>query len=48
MLQSYFFSDLKLLILDYNALDKRGKYILRHYLFGHEIIQNYLKIGVTH
>ena len=35
-------------MLDHNALDKKGKYILRHYLFGDKIIKNCLKIGATH
>ena len=26
----------------------KGKNILRHYLFGNKIIQNYLKIDATH
>ena len=33
---------------DDNALDKRGENILRHNLFGDKIIQNCLKIDVTH
>ena len=36
------------LILHHNALDKRGKNILPHYLFGERIIQNCLKIDTTH
>ena len=38
----------QLLILDHNALDKREKNILRHYLFGNKTIQNCLKIDETH
>ena len=34
-------------MLDYNALDKKGKYILCHYLFGYKIIQSCLKIDAT-
>ena len=41
-------SMLQLLILDHNALDKRGKNILHHYLFGDKIIKNCLKIDATH
>ena len=29
-------------------LDKRGKNILLHYVFGDKIIQNYLKIDAIH
>ena len=39
---------LQLSILDHNVLDKRGKTILSHYLFGDKIIQNCLKIDATH
>ena len=38
----------KQLILDHNALDTRGKNILRHYLFRDKGIQNCLKIDATH
>ena len=33
---------------DDNTLDKRGKNILRHYLFRDKIIENCLKIDATH
>ena len=36
------------LILDHNALDKRGKNILRPYLLGDKIIQNCFRIDATH
>ena len=42
--------DLKIVYYNnyYNALDKRGIIILRHYLLGDKIFQNYHKIGATH
>ena len=39
---------MQLLILNHNVLDKRGKNILHHYLFGDKTIQNCLKIDATH
>ena len=39
---------LQLLILDSNALDKRGKNIFRRNLFGDKIIKNCLKKDTTH
>ena len=38
----------QLLIPDHHALDKRGKNILHHYLFGDNIIESYLRIDATH
>ena len=35
-------------MLNHNALKKRGKHILRHYLFGDKIIKNCLKLDATY
>ena len=35
-------------VIVYDALDKRGKNILPHYLFGDKIIQKCIKIDATH
>ena len=43
----FFLSDLKTIILNHDALHKRGKNILRHYLFRDIIIQNCHKIYPT-
>ena len=40
--------DANLLILAHNVLDKRGKNISHHYLFGDKIIHNCVKIDATH